>query len=74
MTLSVSSEQHLRLVELWHELGKIVAQEDNTARAKVGYERYVLSLVRNGELTAGDCPWEELDEAGRRHWVAAFTE
>lgn len=71
MTLSVSSEQHLRLVELWHELGKIVAAPDNEARAKAGYERYRTARVGSAHLAH---PWESLRGDIRDAWVAAFTE
>jgi len=56
------------VLHFWHELGKIVAAEDNERRAKAGYERFHASV--GGAYDA----WENLAPAHREHWVAAFTE
>lgn len=56
------------VLSFWHELGKIVAAEDNEKRAKAGYKRFFGAL---GEVAE---PWAELDETAREAWITAFTE
>jgi hypothetical protein len=62
------------VLQFWHELGKIVAAEDNEKRAKAGYARYTRHCggvsVHGEPLPA----WDAQDEKTREHWVAAFTE
>ena len=67
-----ASEYRGHMLGFWHELGKHVV-EDVEDRAKAGYERYMRDCEADGEggFTWG---WDSLDEAGRKHWIAAFTE
>jgi hypothetical protein len=75
MERSLSPKQYARLVALWHELGQLVAVEDNEDRAKAGYERYCEDS--GGKSAFSDDPliaWNDLPTDVQRHWVAAFTE
>lgn len=67
-------EQRGHVLHFWHDLGKIVAAEDNKRRAKAGYTRYIEDCGRvsvNGDALP---EWEGLPEKIRGHWIAAFTE
>lgn len=58
------------VLQFWHELGKLVATEDNERRARDGWQRYVASHADRDDMP----PWERLHEEERTHWIAAFTE
>jgi hypothetical protein len=58
-------------LSFFHQLGQVVAAEDNEARAKAGWGRY------SANHPEGDMPmprWEDLSPEERGHWTAAFTE
>ena len=62
-------------LSFWHDLGKLVAYEDNEARAKAGYGRYFKDA--QGKSAFSDAlliPWDDLPEKVRGHWIAAFTD
>lgn len=69
-----AEEQDGHVIQFWHELGKLVAAEDNEKRAEAGYERYVAHCggvsVHGEPLPA----WRGQDETVKGHWIAAFTE
>jgi hypothetical protein len=53
----------------WHELGKLIAVEDNEERAEAGYYRF------HAALGDGAPPrFRRLPQAQQAAWVAAFTE
>lgn len=61
-------------LDFWHELGKVVAVEDNERRAQAGYERY---WQHCGGVSVHGEPlpnWEQQADLVRGHWIAAFTE
>ncbi len=62
-------------LHFWHELGKLVAVEDNEERAQAGYERYV-AASDGRSFFSGDTliSWDNLPGPVRQSWVAAFTE
>lgn len=63
----VETEGHA--LQFWHDLGKLIAAEDNETRAKAGWERYAAHHAED------DMPgWDQLHAEERGHWVAAFTE
>lgn len=68
----VEPEGHV--LSFWHDLGKLVAAEDNERRARAGYERYAEDAAYkavNGESLPS---WADMKPEVRKHWVAAFTE
>jgi hypothetical protein len=66
-------EEEGHVLQFWHELGKLVAVEDNERRAKAGYERYCEHFAGRVEFGAMS-QWAELHEDTRGDWIAAFTE
>jgi hypothetical protein len=62
------------VLQFWHELGKIVAAEDNEKRAKAGYARYVKDCGKPTADEPATPVWEQLPKSIRSHWTAAFTE
>jgi hypothetical protein len=66
---AAGEENSGHLLSFWHELGRLVAVQDNEKRAQAGWQRYA------AHHTDGPVPtWEGLHEEERQHWIAAFTE
>ncbi|HEY1700877.1 MAG TPA: hypothetical protein VGG75_14295 [Trebonia sp.] len=59
------------MLQFWHELGQLVAAEDNEKRARAGYERARELMRQRGEAI---CTWDGLLPENQDFWVAAFTE
>jgi hypothetical protein len=68
------TEPEGHVLQFWHDLGKLVAAEDNEKRARAGYERYAEDAgykAVNGDSMPS---WADMKLDVRKHWVAAFTE